>query len=65
MAKKQTIEQMRAEAKKLLEMAKREEEKSFTELGKHVADLLKSGGYIDASVLKTKAQELGLFEVQS
>lgn len=65
MAKKQTIQQMRAEAKRLMEMAKREEEKSFTELGKYVAELLKSNGDIDTSLLLMKAQGLGLFEGQS
>ncbi|MEW5832341.1 MAG: hypothetical protein AB1763_05840 [Campylobacterota bacterium] len=59
MAKK-SIQELREQAKKLLEQAKREEEKAFTDLGKDAVEYL--NGKIDLDSLKLKALEYGLIE---
>jgi hypothetical protein len=57
------IQELREKAKKLLEQAKREEEKAFTDLGRDTIDFL--NGKIDLETLKRKAAELGIMEGQS
>lgn len=57
---KNSIQELREKAKKLLEQAKREEEKAFTDLGKEAIEFL--NGKIDLETLKLKAVDLGILE---
>ena len=55
---KNSIQELREKAKKLLEQAKREEEKALTDLGKEAIEFL--NGKIDLDTLKLKAIDFGI-----
>ena len=62
MAKKSKIQELRDQAKRLLEQAKAEESKAYGELGKISLELI--AGKLSHEEFKQKAVDLGLIETE-